>query len=110
MDTAFICASEVLLGQILTCEHNHHFYNVLTFNFVGKLFRHALEDSRPKSVLVQSLSVCILLLNPKRLTSGPYQTYNQHLNHELVITANPETIEGTLESFGKADSLDVATC
>ncbi|KAK9155173.1 hypothetical protein Sjap_002653 [Stephania japonica] len=39
-------------------------------SFVGRLFRHALEESRPKSVLVHSLSVCISLLDPKRLTSG----------------------------------------
>lgn len=110
MDRAFICATEVLLGQILTCEHNHHFYSVLTFNFVGRLFRHALEDSRPKSALVHSLSVSISLHGPKRLTLGLYHTYSRHLNHESVITANPETVEGMLDSFGKVVSLDVATC
>ncbi|KAF8413515.1 hypothetical protein HHK36_001505 [Tetracentron sinense] len=69
-------------------------------SFVGRLFRHALEDSRPKSVLVHSLSVCISLLDPKRLTMGPYQTYSRQLTHGPAITANPDTVEGMLESLG----------
>ncbi|XP_043700614.1 serine/threonine-protein phosphatase 6 regulatory subunit 3-like [Telopea speciosissima] len=69
-------------------------------SFVGRLFRHALEDSRPKSVLVHSLSVCISLLDPKRLTLGPYHTYSRQLSHGPVVTANPETVEGMLESLG----------
>ncbi|XP_042519140.1 serine/threonine-protein phosphatase 6 regulatory subunit 2-like [Macadamia integrifolia] len=69
-------------------------------SFVGRLFRHALEDSRPKSVLVHSLSVCISLLDPKRLASGPYHTYGRQLSHGPVVTATPETVEGMLESVG----------
>ncbi|MBA0690947.1 hypothetical protein Goari_008598, partial [Gossypium aridum] len=68
-------------------------------NFTGKLFRHALEDSRPKSVLVNSLTVCISLLDPKRLTFGIYQTYRQ-VSQGPMIAANPETVEGMLESLG----------
>lgn len=68
-------------------------------SFIGRLFRHALEDSRPKSVLVNSLSVCISLLNPKRLTFGTYHTYNRQLNHGSAI-ANSETVEGMLDSLG----------
>ncbi|KAF8037112.1 hypothetical protein BT93_B0126 [Corymbia citriodora subsp. variegata] len=68
--------------------------------FIGRLFRHALEDSRPKSVLVNSLSVCISLLDPKRLTLGPYHTYNRQLTHGSTVTAHPETVEGMLESLG----------
>ncbi|KAK4858192.1 hypothetical protein QYF36_012552 [Acer negundo] len=69
-------------------------------NFIGRLFRHALEDSRPKSVLVNSLSICISLLDPKRLTLGSYYTYNRQLTHGSTITANPETVEGMLGSLG----------
>ncbi|KAH1066682.1 hypothetical protein J1N35_031669 [Gossypium stocksii] len=67
--------------------------------FTGRLFRHALEDSRPKSVLVNSLTVCISLLDPKRLTFGIYQTYRQ-VSQGPIIAANPETVEGMLESLG----------
>lgn len=69
-------------------------------NFIGRLFRHALEESRPKSVLVNSLSICISLLDPKRLTLGTYHTYNRQLNHGSTVTASPETIEGMLGSLG----------
>ncbi|XP_043688957.1 serine/threonine-protein phosphatase 6 regulatory subunit 2-like [Telopea speciosissima] len=69
-------------------------------SFVGRLFHHALEDSRPKSVLVHSLSVCISLLDPKRLSSGPYHTYGRQLSHVPIVTATPETVDGMLESVG----------
>ncbi|XP_050221487.1 uncharacterized protein LOC126671741 [Mercurialis annua] len=69
-------------------------------NFIGRLFRHALEESRPKSVLVNSLSICISLLDPKRLTLGTYHTFNRQLNHGSTITASPETVEGMLDSLG----------
>ncbi|XP_024963830.1 serine/threonine-protein phosphatase 6 regulatory subunit 3-like [Cynara cardunculus var. scolymus] len=69
-------------------------------SFITRLFRHALEDSRPKSVLVHSLSVCISLLDPKRLTSGTYYIYNRQSTHGSVVTAKPETVEGMLESLG----------
>ncbi|KAK7331266.1 hypothetical protein VNO77_25486 [Canavalia gladiata] len=69
-------------------------------SFIGRLFRHALEDSRPKSVLVNSLSVCISLLDPKRLTFGAYHTYNRQMTNGSTVSANPETVEGMLESLG----------
>ncbi|KAF5811247.1 putative SIT4 phosphatase-associated protein family [Helianthus annuus] len=69
-------------------------------SFVTRLFRHALEDSRPKSVLVHSLSVCISLLDPKRQTSGTYYIYNRQSTPGSVVTAKPETVEGMLESLG----------
>ncbi|KAG7963304.1 hypothetical protein I3843_09G111800 [Carya illinoinensis] len=68
-------------------------------SFIGRLFRHALEDSRPNSVLVNSLSVCISLLDPKRLTLGMYHTYNRQITQGSKVTANPETVEGMLESL-----------
>ncbi|XP_048328609.2 uncharacterized protein LOC107417977 isoform X3 [Ziziphus jujuba] len=69
-------------------------------SFIGQLFRHVLEDSRPKSVLINSLSVCISLLDPKRLTLGTYYMYGRQITHGSTITANTETVEGMLESLG----------
>ncbi|XP_028180087.1 serine/threonine-protein phosphatase 6 regulatory subunit 3-like isoform X2 [Glycine soja] len=69
-------------------------------SFIGRLFHHALEVSRPKSVLVNSLSVCISLLDPKRHTFGAYYTYNRQMTNGSTVTANPETVEGMLESLG----------
>ncbi|XP_062012620.1 uncharacterized protein LOC133729152 [Rosa rugosa] len=69
-------------------------------SFIGRLFRHALEDSRPKSVLVNSLSVCISLLDPRRLTLGTYHMYGRQMTHGSTVTANPETVVGMLESLG----------
>ncbi|CAJ1962940.1 unnamed protein product [Sphenostylis stenocarpa] len=69
-------------------------------SFIGRLFRHALEVSRPKSVLVNSLSVCISLLDPKRHTFGAYYTYNRQMTNGSSVIANPETVEGMLESLG----------
>lgn len=69
-------------------------------SFIGRLFRHALEDSRPKSVLVNLLLVCISLLDPKRFTSGVYYVYNRMPHAATGVTANPETVQGMLESLG----------
>ncbi|KAH9747787.1 SIT4 phosphatase-associated family protein [Citrus sinensis] len=69
-------------------------------NFIGRLFRHALENSRPKSVLVNSLSICISLLDPKRLTLGTYYMFNRQLTHGSTVTVNPETVEGMLGRLG----------
>ncbi|KAK4440226.1 Serine/threonine-protein phosphatase 6 regulatory subunit [Sesamum alatum] len=69
-------------------------------SFIGRLFRHALEESRPKSVLVNLLSVCISLLDPKRLTSGTYYIYTRQMTHGSSGAANPETVQGMLESLG----------
>ncbi|KAJ0980742.1 hypothetical protein J5N97_008997 [Dioscorea zingiberensis] len=69
-------------------------------SFVERLFRHALEDSRPKSVLVHSLSVCISLLDPKRLLSASNHLFRSQLSHGSLVTASPETVDGMLESLG----------
>ncbi|XP_073307586.1 uncharacterized protein [Primulina huaijiensis] len=69
-------------------------------SFIGRLFHHALERSRPKSVLVSLLSVCISLLDPKRLASGMYYMYNHQMTHGSGISADPETVEGMLENLG----------
>lgn len=80
---------------------NKHKLFIYTFcSFIARLFRHALEDSRPNSVLVHSLSVCISLLDPKRQTSGTYYMYNRQSTHGPAASAKPETVEGMLESLG----------
>jgi serine/threonine-protein phosphatase 6 regulatory subunit 3 len=68
---------------------------------VGRLFQHAFEESRPKSVLVHSLSVCISLLDPKRLVSASYQAFRSQLSHGTLVTASPETVNGMLENLGQ---------
>ncbi|KAJ9558115.1 hypothetical protein OSB04_012729 [Centaurea solstitialis] len=72
---------------------------ISTPSFIARLFHHALEESRPRSVLVHALSVCICLLDPKRLTSGMYYIYNRQSSLGSAVT-NPETVEGMLESLG----------
>uniref|UniRef100_A0A1D1Y0D9 Serine/threonine-protein phosphatase 6 regulatory subunit 3 n=1 Tax=Anthurium amnicola TaxID=1678845 RepID=A0A1D1Y0D9_9ARAE len=74
-------------------------------SFVGRLFRIALEDSRPKSVLVHSLTVCISLLDPKRLLSNSYYSFRSHMTHGSSVTANPEMVDGMLESIGDLSKL-----
>ncbi|AQK96293.1 SIT4 phosphatase-associated family protein [Zea mays] len=71
-----------------------------TLIFVRRLFHHALEESRPKSVLLHSLSVCISLLDPKRLASASYQAFKSNLSHGALVMASPETVDGMLESLG----------
>ncbi|XP_042006837.1 serine/threonine-protein phosphatase 6 regulatory subunit 1-like [Salvia splendens] len=69
-------------------------------SFIERLFRHALEDSRPKSVLVNLLSVCISLLDSKRLTSGTYYMYTRQMTQGSGTTASPETVRSMLDGLG----------
>ncbi|GAB2248108.1 hypothetical protein Droror1_Dr00007990 [Drosera rotundifolia] len=69
-------------------------------SFIGNLFRNALDQSRPRSVLVNSLAVCISLLDPKRLTIGIYPAYNRQLTPTSTVTSNPEVVDGMLEILG----------
>ncbi|XP_047325671.1 serine/threonine-protein phosphatase 6 regulatory subunit 3 [Impatiens glandulifera] len=69
-------------------------------SFVGRLLHHALGDTRPNSVLVNSLTVCISLLDSKRLTMGTYHIYNRYMTHGPTVSPNPETVEGMLGSLG----------
>ncbi|KAH9606940.1 hypothetical protein KSS87_009335, partial [Heliosperma pusillum] len=68
--------------------------------FIGRIFSNALEESRPNSVLVNSLSVCISLLDPKRSTVGTYYSYSRQYAQGPSVTANSETVEGMLGSLG----------
>ncbi|KAI4368063.1 hypothetical protein MLD38_016669 [Melastoma candidum] len=69
-------------------------------SFIERLFSHALEESRPKSVLVNLLSICISLLDPKRFTTGPYHSFNRQLNHGSNVVVHPEIIEAMLGNLG----------
>ncbi|KAL1560505.1 serine/threonine-protein phosphatase 6 regulatory subunit 1-like [Salvia divinorum] len=79
-------------------------------SFIERLFRHALEDSRPKSVLVNLLSICISLLDPKRLTSGTYYMYTRQMTYGSETAASPETVRGMLDGLGDLlKLLDIST-
>lgn len=69
---------------------------------MGRLFHHVLEDPESKSTLVNSLSVCISLLDPKRAASvaAAGAARGQHAT-EPVVTAKPETVEGMLQRLGE---------
>lgn len=94
----YFCAQYPFVSQLSLCSFC---FVVPGTSFVGRLFRHALEESRPKSVLVHSLSVCISLLDPKRLASASYQAFRSNLSHGTLVTASPETVDGMLESLGE---------
>ncbi|XP_006644315.1 serine/threonine-protein phosphatase 6 regulatory subunit 3-like isoform X1 [Oryza brachyantha] len=92
-------AAEILCA-VTRCAPPSLAAKICSPSFVGRLFHHALEESRPKSVLVHSLSVCISLLDPKRLASASYQAFRSNLSHGALVTASPETVDGMLESLG----------
>ncbi|XP_066362637.1 uncharacterized protein [Miscanthus floridulus] len=89
-----------ILSAVTRCAPPALAAKICSPSFVGRLFRHALEESRPKFVLVHSLSVCISLLDPKRLASASYQAFRSNLTHGTLVTASPETVDGMLESLG----------
>ncbi|CAL4956000.1 unnamed protein product [Urochloa decumbens] len=92
-------AAEILCA-VTRCAPPSLAAKICSPSFVGRLFHHALEESRPKSVLVHSLSVCISLLDPKRLASASYQAFRSNLSHGALVTASPETVDGMLGSLG----------
>jgi len=95
-----------ILSAVTRCAPPALAAKICSPSFVGRLFRHALEESRPKSVLVHSLSVCISLLDPKRLASASYQAFRSNLSHGTLVTASPETVDGMLESLGECSLID----
>ncbi|TQD80619.1 hypothetical protein C1H46_033798 [Malus baccata] len=80
-------------------------------SFMRRLFRHALEDSRPQYVLINLLSVCLYMLDPTRLNSRTYENFGGlQITHGSVDTANSETVVGMLEILGDLlKLLDVST-
>ncbi|GJN15386.1 hypothetical protein PR202_gb02296 [Eleusine coracana subsp. coracana] len=97
-----------ILSAVTRCAPPALAAKISSPSFVGRLFHHALEESRPKSVLVHSLSVCISLLDPKRLASASYQAFRSNLSHGTLVTASPETVNGMLESLGECWAFDSA--
>ncbi|KAG6528648.1 hypothetical protein ZIOFF_010832 [Zingiber officinale] len=73
---------------------------VVLFSYIRRLFQHAMEDCRPKSVLFHVLSFSICLLDPKRLVLSSYQPFGSQLNHGSFITPNYDTVMGMLERLG----------
>ncbi|KAE9600599.1 hypothetical protein Lal_00045470 [Lupinus albus] len=71
-------------------------------SFVSKILGHALEDSQSKSSLVNSLSVCISLLDPKRSISSPlFHSFRSQHMYEPSIPVNQETIGAMLPKLGE---------
>ncbi|KAL4200695.1 hypothetical protein AMTRI_Chr02g212500 [Amborella trichopoda] len=91
-----------ILSAISRCAPSALATKITSPSFVGRLFNHALEDSRPKSVLVHSLSVCISLLDPKRTTSvlSGHLHRGQQIYESSSLAANPETVDGMLQRLG----------
>ncbi|WOL15710.1 serine/threonine-protein phosphatase 6 regulatory subunit 3-like [Canna indica] len=92
-------AAEILCA-ITRCAPPALAVKICSPSYVGRLFRHALEESRPKSVLVHSLSFCICLLDPKRLVASSYQAFRSQLSHGTLVIASQDTVEGMLERLG----------
>ncbi|XP_031401300.1 serine/threonine-protein phosphatase 6 regulatory subunit 3-like isoform X2 [Punica granatum] len=71
-------------------------------SYVERVFDHALEDSHSKSGLVQSLSVCISLLDPKRsaVSSPLFHSFRSQHMYESPIPVEPETISAMLPKLG----------
>ena len=76
-----------------------------------RIFGHALEDSHSKSGLVNSLSVCISILDPKRsaMASPLMHSFRSQHMYESPIPVNPETISAMLPKLGEWISMAVRT-
>ncbi|XP_014493886.1 serine/threonine-protein phosphatase 6 regulatory subunit 3 isoform X2 [Vigna radiata var. radiata] len=72
-------------------------------SFVAKILGYALEDSHSKSSLVNSLSVCISLLDPKRsaIPSPFFHSFRSQNMYEPPIPVNPDTIGAMLPKLGE---------
>ncbi|MED6136644.1 hypothetical protein PIB30_057827 [Stylosanthes scabra] len=71
-------------------------------SFVAKILGHALEDSQSNSSLVNSLSVCISLLDPKRsaISAPLFHSFRSQHMYEPPIPVNPETVGAMLAKLG----------
>ncbi|KAM6578887.1 hypothetical protein CsatB_030724 [Cannabis sativa] len=71
-------------------------------SFVARIFAHALEDSHSKSGLVNSLSVCISLLDPKRsMAASPlFHSFRSQHMYDTSIPVTPETVGAMLPKLG----------
>ncbi|KAL8167475.1 LOW QUALITY PROTEIN: hypothetical protein V2J09_008974 [Rumex salicifolius] len=65
-----------------------------------RIFGHALEDSHSTSGLVNSLSVCISLLDPRRSVSSLiYSVRGQHM-YEAPMIVNTDTVNAMVPKLG----------
>ncbi|XP_074558374.1 uncharacterized protein LOC141814331 isoform X2 [Curcuma longa] len=92
-------ATEILCS-IIRCAPPGLAAKICSPSYVQRLFQHAMEDSRPKSVLFHVLSFCICFLDPKRLVLSSYQAFRSQLNHGSFITPSYDTVVGMLERLG----------
>ncbi|KAK2433929.1 SIT4 phosphatase-associated family protein [Trifolium repens] len=71
-------------------------------SFVTKFLDYALEDSQSKSSLVNSLCVCISLLDPKKsaVSSSLFHSFRSQNMYEPTIPVNPDTIGAMLPKLG----------
>ncbi|XP_004487102.1 uncharacterized protein [Cicer arietinum] len=72
-------------------------------SFVAKILGYALQDSQSKSTLVNSLSVCISLLDPKRssVSSPLFHSFRSQHMYEPHIPVNPDTIGAMLPKLSE---------
>ncbi|XP_042403681.1 serine/threonine-protein phosphatase 6 regulatory subunit 3-like isoform X1 [Zingiber officinale] len=92
-------ATEILCS-IIRCAPPVLAAKICSPSYVRRLFQHAMEDSRPKSVLFHVLSFCVCLLDPKRLVLSSYQAFRSQLNHGSFITPSDDAVVGLLERLG----------
>ncbi|GFZ20455.1 SIT4 phosphatase-associated family protein [Actinidia rufa] len=71
-------------------------------SFVARIFGHALEESKSKSGLVHSLSVCISLLDPKRSIPSPIiPSFRSQRIYESSTPINAETVGAMLPKLAR---------
>ncbi|KAL5056084.1 hypothetical protein RYX36_036766 [Vicia faba] len=72
-------------------------------SFVAKILDYALDNSQSKSSLVNSLCVCISLLDPKKsaVSSSLFHSFRSQNMYEPPIPVNPDTIGAMLPKLGK---------
>ncbi|XP_019453965.1 PREDICTED: serine/threonine-protein phosphatase 6 regulatory subunit 3-like isoform X2 [Lupinus angustifolius] len=76
-------------------------------SFVAKILGYAVEDSQSKSTLVNSLSVCISMLDPKRsaVSSSFFHSYRSQNMYDPPIPVSPDTIGAMLPKLGELIAL-----
>ncbi|CAL0334035.1 unnamed protein product [Lupinus luteus] len=76
-------------------------------SFVAKILGYAVEDSQSKSTLVNSLSVCISMLDPKRsaVSSPFFHSYRSQNMYDPPIPVSPDTIGAMLPKLGELIAL-----
>jgi serine/threonine-protein phosphatase 6 regulatory subunit 3 len=76
-------------------------------HFISKLFKHVLSDPQSKSSLINALSVCITLLDPRRISAAAAAGQARGIQNLQpgtggLVAAAPETVDGMLSELGEA--------